>query len=147
MRPIVLDASVIAKLFVQETDSPQAVELLQYLVQQHCQILTPDLSKYEVASVVIRVHLPLKPVLRLYEQRVNQLIRYVQPALSTWELAEEIVRNVKRPQHAPSLYDSIYHALAIELNGILVTADEKHLNKTPAFENKLLLRDWQKLKV
>lgn len=40
------------------------------------------------------------------------------------------------------LFDTLYHALAIEINGIFITADEKYFNKACSFGHIQLLADY-----
>lgn len=41
------------------------------------------------------------------------------------------------------MYDSIYHALAIETKGVFITADRRHFVKTECFSHICLLSDWK----
>ncbi len=43
------------------------------------------------------------------------------------------------------MYDSIYHAMAINRHTTFVTADNRHIAKTKQLGSILLLNDWQTL--
>ncbi len=42
----------------------------------------------------------------------------------------------------PTLFDSIYHAMALERGGVFVTADRKHVDRTRSFGGVMLLSEW-----
>lgn len=43
----------------------------------------------------------------------------------------------------PSIYDSIYQSLAMQVEGVFLTADKKHFAKTKQFKHICLLKDWE----
>ena len=45
----------------------------------------------------------------------------------------------------PSIYDSIYHALAIHEKAVFLTADKRHYEKSKSFGHICLLKDWENL--
>lgn len=67
----------------------------------------------------------------------------VSPSLSLWKRAQETCRDGHKNSGFPSMYDSIYHAIAIEANGVFVTADKKHFAKTKQHGNICLLENWK----
>ena len=68
------------------------------------------------------------------------------------ELRETTVRraitiaNTGHPKTGyPTFYDSAYHALAIELGGIFLTSDLRHIAKAGSHGSVAALRDWTSL--
>ena len=43
----------------------------------------------------------------------------------------------------PTIYDSIYHALAIQLDAVFLTADKKHYAKAKEYGHIKLLSEWE----
>ena len=54
-----------------------------------------------------------------------------------------IVSDGQKNSGFPSLYDSVYHALAINNNCHFVTADKRHEAKTKQFGHIVLLDQWE----
>lgn len=59
-----------------------------------------------------------------------KIIKTNRPNQKTWDLTEKISQRGQAKSGFPSMYDSIYHALAIKLDAIFLTADKKHDAKT-----------------
>jgi predicted nucleic acid-binding protein len=66
------------------------------------------------------------------------------------QLPERVIKqtiNITNEGHPnsgfPSFYDSAYHALAIELDSVFVTADKRHKAKTETFGHIVLLHEWE----
>lgn len=73
------------------------------------------------------------------------MLTLVTPNRSAWLLAEKIAKAGHANSGFPSIYDSIYHALAIGASGTFITADGRHLAKTGGFGHAVLLKDWESL--
>ena len=58
-------------------------------------------------------------------------------------LVAEMVRSGHPKSGFPSLYNSCYHALAIERDMTFITADKRHKTKTKVFGHILLLNEWK----
>jgi predicted nucleic acid-binding protein len=122
MRILVVDASVVAKWFLPEPDAAAALRLLD---GRH-PLAAPDLIRSEVGNVVWKLH--ARGVLNTDEARdvvehflsmpleIHDSMYLLAPAL---EIAIATNRTV---------YDSLYLALAVELGGTVVTADERWVN-------------------
>lgn len=41
------------------------------------------------------------------------------------------------------MYDSVYHAMAIINDGVFITSDKRHYEKTKSFGHITLLKDWE----
>ena len=122
MKPIIVDASVAVKWFIPESDSDQAIK---YLNGRH-RLAAPDLIHIEVANTFWK--LSQRGVLS--DDEALGLIRdFLLLPLEIYDShiilasAMEIATNTQR-----TVYDSLYLALALELNGTVVTADTRMVN-------------------
>lgn len=139
---IVVDASVFNKLFLDEPDRPQAVALFRHAIQNDVDLIAPNLLLYEALSVALHYQLDVRRVYQLLDLQREAGMQLVEPPLHVLEKAFAIARHGDRRVGYPSLQDSIYHALAIELDATFVTADERHLRKAERFGHIRLLKDW-----
>lgn len=119
---IVLDASVLLKWFIKESDSEIALQWKENLLQRNVNIVIPDLALYEIINV-----------LRFKSAVTEEAIKTILPAI--FDLGLEIItpsqQLLAEALHLSfatelSIYDCIYLALANELGTKLVTAD-KHI--------------------
>ncbi len=132
---IVLDASILIKWFVQESDSEIAIRFKEDLLAGKFDIVIPDLALYEVTNV-----------LRFKSGVTEEAIRSILPTL--FDLGLEIItpscRLLEESLHLSfatelSIYDSIYLALANELGVTFITADKRIVEQAePLCKVKLL---------
>ena len=126
MKPIVVDASVAAKWFLPEPDAPAALRLLD----GRYRLAAPDLIRSEFGNIVWKLHargtLDTKEASDMIEHFLSMPLEIHD---STYLLAPalQIAIATKR-----TVYDSLYLALAVELDGTVMTADERWVN---AMEN------------
>jgi predicted nucleic acid-binding protein len=139
---VVVDASVVVKWLVAESDTDKAEALLESYRLGYNVLLAPELLALEVASVLwrrVRQGILLAreaESLFAYFNRIGPVLRpHLDLSGSAFELALAY-------QH--SVYDCLYLALASEYGCDLITADEKlHRAFAPDFPQVRLLRDWQ----
>ena len=119
MKPLVVDASVAAKWFLPEPDAATALRLLD---GRH-RLAAPDLIRSEFGNLVWKLYARSL----LDAQEASDLVEHflflpLEVHDSTYLLAPalQIAITTKR-----TVYDSLYLALAIELGGTVVTADER----------------------
>ncbi len=143
MRSIVVDANVVVKSFAQESDSKQAIEFFRACVEQDLDLIAPDLLRYEVLQIAIRKQYPVEVCLDLLENSISSLVEMLPPEQKVWVIAEKICQQGNKKSGFPSLYDSIYHAMAIAEDGLFITADHRHYVKADSYGHIALLRDWQ----
>ena len=136
---LVVDASVALKWFFRdradETDVPEALDILRgYVDGRHC-LVQPAHFQAEVCGVLARQHgASVREDLRdLLELRIptrdDELVMWRAMQLSA--------------QLDHHLFDTLYHALALETDGaVLVTADETYFRKAAALGRLMPLSAW-----
>jgi predicted nucleic acid-binding protein len=140
---IVPDASVFNKLFLDEPDRYHSVELLQHCIEADIDLVAPDILRYEVMSVAMRFGIPFAFVHDILDIHRSAGLRLLEPSLEVLLRAETIATTGHEKSGYPDLHDGIYHALALELDGVFVTADHRHFAKAKAFGGMTLLEDWR----
>lgn len=140
---IVVDASVFNKLFLREDDRHQAIALFTTCIESDIQLAAPDILIYEAMSAAVRFAVPIGEVYQILAIQRSAGLRLIGPSLSVLTLAQEIAAAGHPKSGYPDIYDSIYHALALEHSGTFITADHRHFAKAKQFGGIALLEDWQ----
>ena len=119
MKPLVVDASVAAKWFLPEPDAAAALQLLD---GRH-RLAAPDLIRSEFGNIIWK--LQARGVLDA-EEASDLIEHFLSMPLeihdSTYLLAPALQIAIATRR---TVYDSLYLALAMELGGTVVTADER----------------------
>ena len=144
-RIIIVDANIAVKVLHDEPDSEQAKEFFKSCAEENARLLVPEHFIYELVNVCQRVGVEVERVLEFYDALNNSILTPVTPQKSVWLLAEKIAKDGHPQSGFPSIYDSIYHALAIEVGGVFTTADKRHHSKTQRYGSILLLEEWSSL--
>ena len=120
MAQIVLDASVIAKLFLKEEGSDIAIRLKEGHVQGTMEILAPSLMRYELISALKSKNFS-KNEIKLALEVVRDY------GFSVIELDDRLFDKVAElsVDYNISAYDASYVALAEDTGVLLCTADGK----------------------
>ena len=132
------DASVILKWVFDtpdEADRDAALMLLKSWVAGECEFLLPSLWLFEVGNIMGR-NIPDKApefMEMLIDYRIEEAP--VSSAIAKRTLA--IMADCGVP-----FYDAVYHAVALERRGTLVTADAGYLKKAGKLGNSVLLADF-----
>jgi predicted nucleic acid-binding protein len=122
VKPVV-DASVAVKWLLQdlsgEQDVPAALDILNGLVHERYEMIQPPHWIAEVLAVMARKQ----------PQTTRSVLRLLEEVGSLYDIDDTIyVRAVEladRFKH--HLFDTLYHAVALEHGAIYVTADERYL--------------------
>ena len=129
MTPKVIDASVAIKWLLpspHESQGPQAMALLDAWTSSREQLLVPDIFWAEVTSVLWKAVRTGRTTLADAQAALARLKGSDLPTVSTYALVEKALQIAAAWQR--SAYDSLYVALAKEVDAELITADEKLAN-------------------
>lgn len=141
-RKIVLDSCVVSKLFLNEKDSEAAVDLFARATHMDCELYAPNFLYYEVIHVAQYYALPIKQVVTMLNDEISLLLKLIEPTKEHIAKAITIIQMGHTQSGFPSIYDAIFHAMAIVDDATFITADRKHLTKTKHLGNILLLADY-----
>ena len=140
---VVLDSCVFNKLFLEEDDRDQAIELITELTKQNYQVIVPSLFLYEVLTIASVSNFPTQQAYELITQYQTANLKLIELDQSCILKAIEICETGHQKSGFPSFYDASYHALAILNNCTFITADNRHISKTAQFGHIVLLKDWK----
>lgn len=135
----VIDASVIVKWVLRnparEPDSDRAFAVLDAVRNGRLEPLQPPHWLAEVAAVVSR----LQP--ELADDAIDLLDAMEIPVsneVTVYKRAAALA--VRLDQH---LFDTLYHALALEHQGLFISADGRYYNKARGLGHIVYLADWE----
>jgi predicted nucleic acid-binding protein len=138
MKTVIVDASVAAKWFVPETGSIEAIRLLD----GRYRLAAPALIHAEIGNLLWKMH--SRKVIDHTE--TNDILQHflsipieIHPCDILLPTALDIAIATGR-----TVYDSLYLSLAIGINGVVVTADERWvnaLNDSPFAKYMILLSE------
>lgn len=140
---IVVDASVFAKLILDEPDSGTAGKLIADAMGAGETLLAPTLLVQETLQIGLRWSIPAETTLDFIETLRTGGFQMREPTRPEYELASKIAQFGDPRSGYPQLADSIYHAMAIVCGGFLLTADRRHAAKAASFGAVKLLADWK----
>ena len=136
---VVADASVSVKWFFQaspeEQDTEQAVSLLRQVYSGEVTLVQPLHWLPEVIAVITRIRPDIA------EQAIDYLTAMELKTRQDAEILKTAARLSKQYSH--HLFDTLYHALAIELNAVFVTADDNYYRKVETQGHIQMLGDWR----
>lgn len=133
MNPVVVDASVAAKWFLpakNETLSDEAFRLLRRHAEGEVAFVVPDVFWAEVANLLWKAERLGRCTKAAAEAALLSLKERKLPTVSSLALLE--VAFGIAVAFDRTVYDSLYVALAIDLKGQFVTADERLANALAA---------------
>ena len=118
--PVVVDASIVVKWFIEEKDTGLALNLRDKHIDNSLALCAPDLIIYEVMNALYYSKLFNASELR---EIAEALIAYsINTAPPTGELMKTAVEVASEGNL--TIYDSSYVALAMVLQAVLVTEDK-----------------------
>ncbi len=141
MENFTIDASVFVKIFIEEEASDVANKLIQQIDRQGHKVFVPTLFVYETFKVLVSKDVDLKSAKIAIEERGRATWKFQEPDVVTIEKVRKMIHSIPKEKGLPSFYDAIYHAIAIENDATLITADQKYYNKTKHIGNIVLLSD------
>jgi len=144
-KKFIVDTSVTVKLFLEEEGADLADKVFEQAKDGEILLFAPTLTSYEVLNTLVKEKIPNEEIqehllmLKDYtEAKIINLVDYSETlALKTLEIA---TIDTKGKRHISS-YDAMFHALAVLQQGIFLTADKKHYEKTKDIIDFVLLLD------
>ncbi len=137
MKRYVVDASVIIKWAAgdeRESDQEKARFLLQEWSQGLSEIFVPGLWKFETGNFLGR---------ELPEEAVSKMNLLLALGLREIDLSAELCRQcfAWMKEKKTTFYDVSYLAVALQIDGVLITADESFVRKMGPMERLRLLKN------
>lgn len=124
MSAVCIDASVVIKWLIHESDSDLALDLLEHYKKNGVILLAPSLLDYEVGSVLrqkfIRKNIDqaiLNRAVELYQGLDLRLMHPVNLVMQSLAMAETLGQ--------PTIYDTSYLLFARSQKTLLITADRR----------------------
>ncbi len=137
---LVLDASVIAKWFKEEVESKTALKIREEFYKGFHEIVIPDLVLYELSNAL---RYDNKFNAKMIAESIDSI--FEMDMVITIPSTELISRSVELAlKTGITVYDAIYIALAEQINGVFITADESLYKKAKKFRNCRLLSNFYK---
>ena len=136
---LVADASVLLKWFLpaeREAYADRADRLRQAHVDGTVTLCVPTLAEYELGNTLSRMKPREDALADLVDLQALEL-RAEAMVGATLERAFDLVS-----RFGVTFYDASYHALALELGGTMVTADERYISRTAEVGGIIHIRDW-----
>lgn len=135
---LTLDASVIVKWMIEdaerESDTEKATLLIQRVIRGQESVLQPHHWLVEVAAVLAR----LSP--NTAADDVDMLAALEWPSVADPRvLRRATTLAIESGQH---VFDTYYHAVALEAESTLVTADERYRSKAARLGRIVALQSW-----
>jgi len=135
---VVVDASVAVKWIFPdpavEPHADRAVALLERIRDGDVDVIQPPHWLFEVVAVVVRLSPPVAlPTISLLDALELTTCYDVTVLRRAAALAEELRHH---------LFDTLYHAVALERDATLVTADARYARKALGLGHLALLRDF-----
>jgi predicted nucleic acid-binding protein len=139
MKLFAVDASVAVKWFIpdaaEEAHVEQALQLLAAGEREEAQFLQPPHWIGEVTAVLVRrtprtVNIAVEALLELEFAKTSAHARFYQRA---------IILSQTLNHH---LFDTLYHAVALEENATLITADRRYYDKAKAVGGIMMLEEF-----
>lgn len=137
MKTYVVDASVILKWILgdeKEPDHEKAMALLGYWTEGGVELTAPSLWKYEVGNFLGR---------NLQEEAWNRMNLLLNLNIRNVELTEGMYMQCFSwmKKNKVIFYDACYLAAALEVQGTLITADQKFVSKMGKTKHICLLKN------
>lgn len=131
---IILDASVIAKPYLDQ--DVRGAMVIEVLFDERFEIYEPHLWRFEVMNAV-KYSLDQKKAKPVLQNLAALNLQEI--TINNWlELAKLAYDN------DVTMYDACYHYLAVQENGLCVTADFKYYKKLKNTSNIIMLDDFLK---
>lgn len=122
---MILDASVVAKWFLEEKGTETALSIREKYFQDEFDINVPDLVIYEIANTLRYSNFSSREIDKAISTIYSMDLFLVDPSQKVMKKASEIAIN-----NDITIYDATYVALAYQLSSQLITADKPLFDST-----------------
>lgn len=139
MRVVTLDASVLLKWYLRlpdEQDLPQAAAILHMILEERLTLIQPSHCLIEVAAVLARKR-PDQNSVEIPD--LQSLLAQGRTVEINAVLNRAITFSQQLDHH---LFDTLYHAVALEENATLITADRRYYDKAKTLGGITMLEDF-----
>jgi len=136
---IILDASFIVKLILEEEGSEVAEKLFREWIKRGEHIITVDIALSETSNALWKHYVLLRDIsLDIFQEAINDLLELWNKlsVISTHEIMREALEVAIR--EGITIYDSLYIAVAQYYTGALATFDTKQREKATRLGLKVL---------
>ena len=140
MQKYVIDSSVFNKLYLDEVDRDKAQQLFIQAAADKVILLAPDLLYLEVVNTAQRCGVPVKSIVELLDAQ-KYLLQMRAVSADERNKAIQIISMGHAKSGYPSIYDALFHAMALCNEGVFITADKRHYAKTQKLGSICLLSD------
>lgn len=140
MRKVTLDASVMLKWYLHlpdEQDLQQAGDILKAIPQERLTLVQPPHTLLEVAAVLVRK----RPERNAVEIPDLQSVLLMGRTVTSNAMLNRALSLSRQLDH--HLFDTLYHAVALEEGATLITADRRYFEKAQIAGSVVLLEDFR----
>ena len=130
---LVIDTSVLLKWFLQEDDGALAEAILADMVAGAVRAHLPSLALFEVQSGLIQnasAEQAAQQMAAFWRLLDTDTVTLHETTPGLLQSAHKVATHDTGGQGHVSPYDAVFHALALDLDAMLVTADAAHVRKT-----------------
>jgi len=121
---MLLDSSVVSKLFIEEEDSNDVSEIIRLGIDDGVTFIASELMHYEVGNVILKREKQISNarelITRVFDLSIQCHVMDQHSSSEAMKLAKE--NNI-------TFYDAVHVQAAMEHNATMVTADEELLQK------------------
>ena len=135
---MILDASVVAKWFLNEEDTETALKIREEYVDGNIDIEIPDLLIYEIANLMRYKKMGENEIKEVIDSIFSMDFLIITPTLSLMQLSSHIAIS-----HDITVYDAVYVALGEYFGAPLITADRKLYEKTSGDYKVVILSEFE----
>lgn len=142
---IVLDTSIVAKVFLAEPDRQRAIRVIEAGIRGEAVLLAPSLLLYEMNNVLISKSIKGHS----YDKAIGALMEWVRSGvIVVEEPREELLRRTEaiasidtQGQGYISSFDATFHALALIRGATFLTSDQSYVRKSRPLVGSVELLD------
>ena len=140
---VVINSCVFNKIFLLEDDRREALEFFDFARTSDLRLFAPSLFLYEVLAVAASSPFGADAAFILIGEFQKAGFEIAGLDDKTVKRAIDIANSGHPKTGYPTFYNSAYHALAIDLGGVFLTSDQRHVAKAPSHGSVTSLLEWK----